>query len=585
MNALTITRDKIPGNRLSTMLAVFTDYNIAKRDQEMATYARCIAKLPTKAVTHVPRMAVTVIGSRMHLLYNEEWVQETSYTYFSMVVSHEATHVLRRDIPMMLRLMALEDPSRIKRKSAQGLLNISMDATLNRDLAKRRRDILHSAFFDGVLPSGLGLPEEGTTEGYYDVLQTFKSMVEEELAKEEEEEEEPGEPGDGEGSDGDAEGGKEQGEGNGKSRGEEEEDGEGEGAGEEEDGEEEDGEGEGAGEEEDGEDGEGEEDGPMSASDIVRQMAENEKRSKKYGQDVMDAVKKLLAENAHPWLGEGAGEEGEEGEPLSAAELNAIAEAVEEQGNKLVKEALKEQREIAGTLPAHLQGMLDDLLAESVVPWTEVFRRNMTARIMSKRKATMTKSSRNRFTLFTHNEETGELERMLQPLPQYPGGKRTRTYSIAMVVDVSGSMSTEDVMEGLSELQGMMKAFPDLECTVIQADTTVCDITSMSDIKNVEEYVSNIGRRGYGGTIFDVPFQVINFVNERGEWPSRVDKAWISKLPKQKFDAVIYHTDSDVHHWPADGLNPGIPVVWLLPIRHGHKSSINVPFGTIIART
>ena len=571
-NSMTVTRDAIPGNRLSTMLAVFTDYNIAKRDPETATYARIIAGLPVRAVESVPRMAVAVIGSKMTLLYNEAWLQEASYSYFSMVLSHEATHVLRRDVPMMLRLLSLESEDRLTRMSAKGVLNVVMDASLNRDLSIRRRDIIHSEYFDGVLPAGLGLPEEGTTEGYYDVLQTFRSAIEDELdaaEKEKEEKGEKGEMGDGEG----------EGDGAGEGEGEEEgEKGDQEGEGEEE------GDQEGEGEEEGDQEGEGEEEdnSPMKATDMVRSMAENDRRRRKNEQEVLDAVRKLLAENAHPWSDEGTDSNGE---PRSAAELQAIAEALEEQGDKLVVRALKEQLSVAGSLPQHLQSQLDQLLAESVVPWTDVFRRNMTARIMSKRKSTMNKSSRNRFTLFKHNEETGELERMAQPLPQYPGGKRTRTYNIAMVVDVSGSMSTEDVMEGLSELKGMMKAFPDMECTVIQADTNVCDITSMSDIKNVEEYVSDIGRRGQGGTIFDIPFQVINFVNERGEWPSSVDVAWKSKLPKQKFDAVIYHTDSDVYHWPADGLNPSIPVVWLLPIRHGHKSDVRVPFGNIIARS
>jgi predicted metal-dependent peptidase len=69
---------------------------------------------------------------------------------------------------------------------------------------------------------------------------------------------------------------------------------------------------------------------------------------------------------------------------------------------------------------------------------------------------------------------------------------------IAVAVDTSGSMSKEDLVDGVSEIAGICKAYGSIELTILSCDADVHTDCVIRDINDIE----NIQLKGGGGTDF-----------------------------------------------------------------------------------
>ena len=72
--------------------------------------------------------------------------------------------------------------------------------------------------------------------------------------------------------------------------------------------------------------------------------------------------------------------------------------------------------------------------------------------------------------------------------------------SIVALVDTSGSMSDDNVKDGLRGLLGWMSTMPGSVLHVVQFDAGILNITKDITSANIHEYSGNITREGYGGT-------------------------------------------------------------------------------------
>ena len=132
--------------------------------------------------------------------------------------------------------------------------------------------------------------------------------------------------------------------------------------------------------------------------------------------------------------------------------------------------------------------------------------------------------------------------------PIVPGIQVKRFQRLVVVVDTSGSVSTEELGLFFSEIHGMWRG--GAEVTVVECDAAVQHSWTYQGL--LPETIS-----GRGGTRFDPAF------------------AWIRDSPT-RWDAVIYLTDGEAS---PPTLRPGCPLLWVVT---ADGSPTGLPWGRVV---
>lgn len=564
-------------DEMSKWLMTLTNAVYAAQHPEHAIAARLVGRMEIVPVDNVrlcPMMAVRAHRGRHILMYNPRWLQTVSFTEFTATIVHEAYHVIYGDIPRFLRRLALF--AKEEQMFASRVLNVALDAANNALMADRMPHLKYGTTGYWVMPEPLDLPPKDSSEVYFDILvrraRKLKERIEE-MRQQCSQLPSPVMPPK------DEEGGDSQGDESEESGGQDEKEDEEQG--------EDDGEGQGQGQQEQ-DDGDGEEQGDPQKQGGGGQDAqgggedgEDTQQTPQQGPSKMDlsdcdkalmeAVQHLLNENAHDWQSQ-AKEEGEEGEaqygthkPMTPEELEAMAQELENDGRRKVVKAIREhESRHHGTMPAHLEQRLQELLDEGKIHWTEYLRQLVTARVAAERYKTNRQMSTNQYILWEEDED-GRYIPLPSPLPHFPGTEIDRTFCIMWALDTSGSMSQDDILDGLSELQGMIRTDPNIHIIVVQCDTHISDVSLLTPEEDLEKYIEEVGRTSGGGTAFDEPFKLLEYIEGRQDEPNvrESKQGEVAHLLEEyeKVDLIVYHTDG---YAPAPDieLEPPCPVLW-----------------------
>lgn len=326
-----------------------------------------------------------------------------------------------------------------------------------------------------------------------------------------------------------------------------------------------------------------------SLQDFIDAVNNNPNASEKEKQ-LADAAQNLLDKNAHDWAGGSKTSEDDQPEDMSDMspdELEALASQLDEEAKKHAVQAMKNHQKRHGKLPGHHQEILDELLSESEIPWTTFLRQLVAARISAHKHKTPTKFHNNQY-IYAEEDEDGNIVPKDFPLPIFPGVEVDRTFVIMFAIDTSGSMSAEDVEEGLAELQGLIRTDPNVHVLVVQADTRISDVSVLNPEESLESYMEKVGIKGRGGTDFNKPFQLAQYVVGKREHPpvnvkSR-EKVAMTLHDYDNIDLMVYHTDGYAPA-PNFSVEPDCPTIWCLP-----ENNRTIPgmgqeiFGTVISR-
>jgi predicted metal-dependent peptidase len=184
--------------------------------------------------------------------------------------------------------------------------------------------------------------------------------------------------------------------------------------------------------------------------------------------------------------GEGDGDDGEEGKgkrpKLSAEERAKIKDEI--------KEAMLSAAQTcdAGNLPAGVKRLINQL-TEPQMNWRELLRMQLESTIKSD------------YTWLRTSRKGWHLDAIM------PGMKTTDAIDIAVAIDTSGSISTAQCKDFLSEIQGIMEAFDSYRIHVFTFDTDTYNPQQYNsdNLEDITEY--NI--QGGGGTDFDAIFRYL----------------------------------------------------------------------------
>jgi predicted metal-dependent peptidase len=274
----------------------------------------------------------------------------------------------------------------------------------------------------------------------------------------------------------------------------------------------------------------------MSSEEIYDQLYESADKI-----DISKLLDKMIDEHIDGegnGDGDGDGDKDGKGRPrLSEADRQAIRDEI--------KEAVLSAAQTcdAGSLPAGVRRMIQDL-TEPKMDWRELLRMQLESTIKSD------------YTWMRASRKAWHLDAVM------PGTKTTDAIDIAVAIDTSGSISTEQARDFLSEVKGIMETFESYRIHLFTFDTESYNpqIYTSDTLDDITEY----DIQGGGGTDFDAifrhlkdaevePKRLVVFTDGYpfGSWgdPNYCDTVWIihgDRNPEPPFGVfALYGDDQD----------------------------------------
>ncbi len=220
---------------------------------------------------------------------------------------------------------------------------------------------------------------------------------------------------------------------------------------------------------------------------------------------------------------------------------------LEESGRDIVRTSAREYVKARGTLPSNLQQLIDALLQPPTVSWTELFAAFVQNAQKSRQIRGMRRVSKMKAALSIFY---GDRIPAMKRLPLFPGTERDVKFVVWYVIDTSGSMSMDEIAQGLSELQHVQKAAQDMEIHVLYVDAGVGKHYQIGPFDELD-----YGIVGRGGTDFEVAFYYVAENAAHIDLMVYVTDGWApnptTKLPCQTIWLLTANGKSTMHDMPG----------------------------------
>jgi predicted metal-dependent peptidase len=171
------------------------------------------------------------------------------------------------------------------------------------------------------------------------------------------------------------------------------------------------------------------------------------------------------------------------------SDLSSLARKVDNYTTGVIREAAKTFQKERGSLPGYISDLIQEALKPPKAPYYQIIRRLIRATRFSKFKRSHTKINRKRAYLFALEEDG------LPKLSPFPGRTRDFTFKIVVLIDTSGSMGPEEILEGLSGIKNIIENDRHCQTIVLEVDTVVNKEYKPKRIKDIDFKI-----KGRGGT-------------------------------------------------------------------------------------
>lgn len=270
------------------------------------------------------------------------------------------------------------------------------------------------------------------------------------------------------------------------------------------------------------------------------------------GQQASQAYSNTTGSTGHTWIDDAASGKGllpqdEEaaaeakaqaaanGIPVSdlASSINDLADHLSSEGKRALVSAVNSADNSSkgrGCVPGNYKEMYDDLIEVSKLHWTDILETHISSTRQFSETFKINSINRNRI--------------LLGGLNLYGFKDDNPQYTIDVCIDTSGSMSKNDVLEGLGVAKAILQVDSDIAMNLVEFDTKVHRVTAMTPQSEF-----NTDMWGRGGTDFDAVFIRVRNLPEH-----------------EKPDMIIVFTDGGA---PPPSMHVRIPesdvaVLWVL---------------------
>jgi len=181
-----------------------------------------------------------------------------------------------------------------------------------------------------------------------------------------------------------------------------------------------------------------------------------------------------------------AWKKGAEGVP----DLSSLSRKLDQHVQNIIKESVKSFNKDRGTIPSHIAQLIEGALAPPKAPYYQIIRKLIRGSRFSKFLRSPTKINRKRTYVFTLKNN-----KCIPQISPFPGKTRDMTFDIVVMIDTSGSMCEDDILEGLSGVKNIIEKDRHCYTTVLEVDAAV---EKEYEVKRIRDIQFNI--KGRGGT-------------------------------------------------------------------------------------
>lgn len=175
-------------------------------------------------------------------------------------------------------------------------------------------------------------------------------------------------------------------------------------------------------------------------------------------------------------------------EMMECPDLHSVSRKLDANSANIIRESVRSFK-ARGTLPSNIAELIDDILNPPKLPYHLMIKKLVKASRFSKFKSCSTRINRKRTYTFVIGDKN------IPQISPFPGKKRDYTFDIGILIDTSGSMSKEEILEALSGIKNIIENDKYCKVTVIENDT---QIQKEYEVKKVRDIQMNI--KGRGGT-------------------------------------------------------------------------------------
>lgn len=172
------------------------------------------------------------------------------------------------------------------------------------------------------------------------------------------------------------------------------------------------------------------------------------------------------------------------------ADLSSLSRKVDQHIRSIIKESAKTFNKDRGRLPSHIADLIQGALAPPKAPYYQIIRKLIKGSRLTKFKRSPTKINRKR----TYTFHLASMPDLPQISP-FPGKSRDFSFDIVVMIDTSGSMSNDDIKEGLSGIKNIIENDRHCHTTVLEVDAGV---EKEYECKKIRDIQFNV--KGRGGT-------------------------------------------------------------------------------------
>jgi len=173
----------------------------------------------------------------------------------------------------------------------------------------------------------------------------------------------------------------------------------------------------------------------------------------------------------------------------SISDLSAFSRKIDQHVRRIIKDSAKTFNKERGRLPSHIADLIQGALAPPQAPYYQIIRKLVRGTRFSKFRRSPTKINRKRTYAFILGDDS------IPKISPFPGKTRDFTFNIVVLIDTSGSMSNEDIKEGLSGVKNILEKDRHCHTTVLEVDAGVEKEYVCKKIRDIQFNI-----KGRGGT-------------------------------------------------------------------------------------
>lgn len=386
----------------------------------------------------------------LELLFNPIVLSATSDIDLNEILHHEGLHILNKHISRMMRILA--DIPKTNWGMHQSILNKACDCCVNEQGNIKSPLMIAGAPFHLIFPNKLNLLPKRMMEEYYYTLLERERQKEENGEKDDNNKKDNSDGGSSDDENSDSN------DNNDKNSGGESDEGSDEHDDKEKN--------EGSGNAEETSD----EDGPSGTGE----SEENDDKDGKGRIDNSDLG------NHGSWTDE------------KIIDPHSLSRRIDTYTQRIIRDSARNYQTTKnrGSMPGYLQDLIDLALRPPEIPYYEIIRQLVKGSKIGKYKRSSTHINRKRTYVFQIADES------IPVISPFPGRKRDMTFKIGVLIDTSGSQSTDDVMDALSGCKSIIEKDRDCDVTVLEVDTIIHKEYKIKRVSDIDFEV-----KGRGGTI------------------------------------------------------------------------------------